>query len=142
MFNVDRVNYLIEELKEYKRAINKIDKLKQKELDMDIYNSTQRQRDKVRNDLNYLFSDVKQAEYELHTKAVELGIADKRHEGFYKPFECSPDAWHKYQYTPRKPDFRKMFVNNVREVYGSANFVRDEKHCLQLLDNLIKGIRK
>ena len=98
-----KLERLSNHLKAMARDAKKIVRLQQKESDLTFENSTQKARDRVRNDLNWAFMEFDKDTHEAHALAVEFGIASIRKPEAYEQIEYNPSGWHKYNYTPRKP---------------------------------------
>lgn len=135
---MEKLEQYIKHLQYMKRLRIKIERLKDKEFGMDMSNSTQRSRDKIREDLNYLHVDLEKAKLDAHTLSVECGFADKRDPEYYEVREFQPNAWMTLKHHPREPKFAEMFIDRIRETYaGAPNFVREKEHCLQVLKSHI-----
>ena len=105
MIDVDQIEEILQLSKSYKKARVKYQKQQEKELAMakDFARYSNRQREKLRNDLNYDAVDLIQLKYSLHVACVDAGLADLRHESYYEDSCLEPDAFHQFKWTKKKP---------------------------------------
>lgn len=95
--NTDKIDALINELKEIKKLILKNQKLSQ----IDTLDMTRKRRERIYVDLGWNAMDRIKREHEAHALCVELGLAEKKDD--YSEITLYPDNWHQYNYKPREP---------------------------------------
>ena len=99
MNDIDRIDQMIFILKDMKK-----DMVKQINLNSidGIDALTPKQAKKRSTDLDWICMEQIKRRHNLHSYAVELGIADHRGNDCYNEIELT-DGWHRFKFKPRKP---------------------------------------
>lgn len=98
MNDIDRIDRMINILRDMKKDIARQDKLN----DVNGFELTVKQAQKRDADLNQIGIAQIKRRHNLHSYAVELGIADHKGDEGYNEIELT-DGWHKFNFKPRKP---------------------------------------
>ncbi|BBV07793.1 hypothetical protein BML2537_12870 [Providencia stuartii] len=98
MNDIERIDRMISILRDMKKDIIRQQKLN----DVSRFELTAKQAQKRDTDLNQISIGQIKRRHNLHSYAVELGIADHKGDDGYAEIELT-DGWHKFKFQPRKP---------------------------------------
>ncbi|MDX4949377.1 regulator [Proteus mirabilis] len=98
MNDIERIDHMISILRDMKKDITRQQKLSA----VNSLELTPTQAQKRNTDLNWIGMEQIKRRHNLHSYAVELGIADHKGSDGYEKIELT-DGWHRFNFQPRKP---------------------------------------
>ncbi len=98
MNDIERIDRMISILRDMKKDIARQQKLSA----VNSLELTPKQAQKRNTDLNWIGMEQIKRRHNLHSYAVELGIADNKGNDGYEKIELT-DGWHRFNFQPRKP---------------------------------------
>ncbi|MCT8264746.1 MULTISPECIES: regulator [Proteus] len=98
MNDIERIDHMISILRDMKKDIARQQKLSA----VNSLELTPKQAQKRNTDLNWIGMEQIKRRHNLHSYAVEIGIADYKGDDGYEKIELT-DGWHRFNFQPRKP---------------------------------------
>ncbi|MEX5731267.1 regulator [Providencia hangzhouensis] len=98
MNDIERIDHMISILRDMKKDIARQQKLSA----VNSLELTSKQAQKRNTDLNWIGMEQIKRRHNLHSYAVEIGIADHKGSDGYGKIELT-DGWHRFNFQPRKP---------------------------------------
>lgn len=104
---INNIDNVFEHIKSLKADIKKYNKLQESYSNMTFENTTQKRRQKVNVDMNWLAMEIDKSKYYLHCELVKAGLSEEREDEYYTDKEYHPSGFHDYVHHRSKEDLKE-----------------------------------